>query len=67
MELSNTDVDILLYLVVLQGYGLPIYATDLPGFDKPQWFFGCDRLELFAHSIGVMFVLSLRLRVVDNY
>ena len=35
------------------SFGLPCYTTLLPGFQKPQMFFGSDRLELLAHMMGV--------------
>ncbi|XP_065199235.1 glutathione S-transferase kappa 1-like [Sycon ciliatum] len=39
-------------IVEIGAYGLPAYTTQLPQFNKPQLFFGSDRLELFAHCVG---------------
>lgn len=37
----------------LGAFGLPCFTTVLPGSDKPELFFGGDRIEVMAHAMGL--------------
>ena len=51
-EIKQKLKDVTEEAIELGAFGMPCTVATPPGYDKPQLYFGSDRLELFAHEMG---------------